>query len=118
MLCCDGCRVAIGDNDTDLEPDEFGGNLGDPLVAPLRPAVLDHDVSTFDPAEFAHPLHKGGGPSASGRGGTRPQKADSRRFRRLLRARGKRPGNRSKHRVHEKCDEISALHVPLRSRVV
>ena len=52
------------DNDIDLEPNELGRDLGEALVATLRPAILDRDSSAFDPAEFAQPLHKGGGPLA------------------------------------------------------
>jgi hypothetical protein len=32
------------------------------LVASFRPAILDRDGATLDPAEFAQPLHKRGGP--------------------------------------------------------
>ena len=51
-----------GDNDIDLEPDELGRDLGEALAASLRPAILDRDRATFDPAEFAQSLHKSGGP--------------------------------------------------------
>jgi hypothetical protein len=80
----------------------------------LRPsaAVLDCYGSTFDPTEFAQPLHKGGGPLASGRGRARTQEADRRRLCRLLRARSERRCDRSNDRALEKRDEISALHVP------
>jgi hypothetical protein len=34
------------------------------LVASFPPAILDHDSTTLNPAEFAQPLHKGGDPLA------------------------------------------------------
>ena len=61
------------DNDIDLEPDELGRDLGEALVASLRPAILDRDGATLDPAEFAQPLHKSGGPLARGRSRAAPK---------------------------------------------
>ena len=54
------------DDDIDLEPDELGRDLGEALAASLRPAILDRDGAALDPAEFAQPLHKSGGPWALG----------------------------------------------------
>ena len=54
------------DDDIDLEPDELGRNLGVAFVASLRPAILDRDGATLDPAEFAQSLHKSGEPWAVG----------------------------------------------------
>ena len=51
---------SVRDNDIDLEPDELGRDLGIALDASLRPAILDRDGATFDPAEFAQSLHKSG----------------------------------------------------------
>ena len=79
------------DDDVDLEPDELGRDLGVALVASLRPAILDRDGATLDPAEFAQSLHKGGGPLAPGRRRGRAQEPDGRQLRRLLRARRERP---------------------------
>jgi hypothetical protein len=36
------------DNDIDLEPDELGRDLGEALVAPFPPAILDCDIATVD----------------------------------------------------------------------
>ncbi len=84
----------MGDNDIDLEPDKLGHDLGEALGATLCPAILDRDSATLDPAEFAQPLHKSGGPLALGRGSARAQEPDSRQLRRLLRARRERPRRR------------------------
>ena len=79
------------DNDIDLEPDELGRDLGEALAASLRPAILDRDGAALDPAEFAQPLHKGGGPLAPSRRRARAQEPDGRQLRRLLRPRRERP---------------------------
>ena len=50
------------DNRIDLEPDEFGHELGETLVASLGPAILDRDITTFNPTELAQSLHESGGP--------------------------------------------------------
>ena len=52
---------SAADNDIDIEPDVLGCDLGGPLAATLRPVIFDCDGATFDPAEFAQPLHKRGG---------------------------------------------------------
>ena len=57
-----GLRGSVRDNDIDLEPDELGRDLGEALVASLRPAILDRDGATLDPAKFAQSLHKSGDP--------------------------------------------------------
>ena len=57
-----GTRASRRDDDIDLEPDELGRDLGVALGAALRPAILDRDRATLDPAELAQPLHKSGGP--------------------------------------------------------
>jgi hypothetical protein len=53
-------------NDIDIAPDELGRELGRAVGASLRPAILDRDSTTLDPAEFAQPLHKTGHPWAMG----------------------------------------------------
>ena len=40
-------------DDIDLEPHEFGCQRGQLLLLACRPAVLDHEVLSFDPAQFA-----------------------------------------------------------------
>src|SRR5262245_9161969 len=95
------------ENDIDLEPDQFGGNLSETLAAALRPANLNRDVATFHPTEFAQPLHECGEPLAldQGRGGA--QESDGRQLAGLLRARRERPRSR---RAEER-DELASLQV-------
>src|SRR5262249_43635668 len=69
------------------------------------PAILDRDVATVDPAEFAQSLHKCGGPFASGRTRAPAQETDGRHFARLLRPRRDRP---RRHRSAEQRDELAA----------
>jgi hypothetical protein len=40
----------------------FGHELGETLVAPLGPAVLDRDIAPFYPTKFAQTLNEGGSP--------------------------------------------------------
>ena len=96
------------DNDIDLEPDELGRDLGEALVASLRPAILDRDGAALDPAEFAQPLHKGGDPLAPGRRRARAQEPDGRQLARLLRARRERPRRR---RAAEQRDELAPFQL-------
>jgi hypothetical protein len=42
--------------DVYLEPDQLGHEVGEPLVLPFRPAVLQDEVLAFDVAECAHPF--------------------------------------------------------------
>src|SRR5262245_4478658 len=94
------------ENDIDLEPDQFGGDLSETLTAALRPANLTRDVATIHPTEFAQPLHECGEPLAldQGRGGA--QESDGRQLARLLRARRERPCG---CRAAKKRDEGAAL---------
>ena len=97
--------VAIRDNDIDLQPDELGRDLGVALGASLRPAILDRDGATLDPAEFAQALHKSGGPLARARRRVRAQETRWSAACRLLRARRERPRRR---RAAEQRDELAA----------
>src|SRR5262249_42292219 len=80
---------------------------GGAIAASLRPAILDDEVATFDPAEYVQPLQKGGDPIAMGRKRSRAQEPDGRWLRRLLRARRERPSGYS---AAEKCDEVPPPH--------
>src|SRR5262245_16233641 len=94
------------ENDINFQPDELGCELGEAFAASLRPAIFDRDGASFDPAEFAQPLHKSSGPLALRGGRSRAQESDGRQPRGLLRARRKRPRGRSA----EEGDELAAPH--------
>src|SRR5262249_32442203 len=95
------------DNNINLALDEFGGNLRGALGSTLRPAILDRDRTTLNPAEFAQSLYKSGGPLALSRRRGRAQVPDDRQLRRLLRARAERPRS---CRAAEHRDERAPLH--------
>src|ERR1700730_3219763 len=95
MLCREDLWGSRRDDDIDLEPDELGRDLGEALVASLRPATLDRDGATLDPAEFAQTLAKSGDPFASGRTRALAQEPDGRHLPDLLRPRRKRPRRRA-----------------------
>src|SRR5215472_15201926 len=70
----------------------LGSELGGPIAASLRPAILDDEVATLGPAEFAQPLQKSSDPTALGCGHRyRAQEPDGGQLARLLRARHERP---------------------------
>jgi hypothetical protein len=108
-----GC---ICDNDVDVKSDELGRDFLVTVIAALCPPILNRDVATVDPSEFAEPLHESGNPLAlDRRRGT--QKSDGRRPARLLCARRERP-----HGAAERGYEFSsfdvACHVTLRLGVI
>src|SRR5215469_4865145 len=49
-----------GNKDIDLQPHEFLCNLGKSLVLALYGAPFDHEILSFNVAEFAHALHERG----------------------------------------------------------
>src|SRR5262249_54843853 len=65
LLCREECG-SRRDNDIHFQLDELGSDLDEPLVASLRPAILDRDAATLDPTEVAQSLHKSGDPLAPG----------------------------------------------------
>src|SRR5262249_52034571 len=105
----DGCRLlgcedwwgVMRENDIDLEPDQFGGDLSEALAASLGPANLDREIATVHPTKFAHPLHKGGDPLTVCQRCARAQVPDGRQLARLLRARRERP----RRRRAAECDQ-------------
>ena len=60
LLCGEGWRGSRRDNDIDLEPDELGRVFCVALIAALCPAILNGQVTTVDPTEFAEPQNKSG----------------------------------------------------------
>ena len=85
---------------------ELGRNLGDALGMSFRPAILDRDGATLDPAEFTQSLHKGGGPLNKRRSAI-AQKPDGRQLARLLRPRGQRARDCC---TAKKCKEFAPSH--------
>jgi len=82
----------VGENDIDLEPDQFGGDLGEALAASLCPANLDRDIATVDPTKFAQPPNESGKQLAAARRRGRAQEPNGRQLAHLLRPRRERPG--------------------------
>jgi hypothetical protein len=108
LLCSQGWQSCLRDNDIDSELDELGRDLGETLVAPLSPAILDGYGSILDPTEFAQSLHKSSGPLAPRQSRGSAQESDGRQLRRLLRLRGERPRSR---RAADERDEIAPLQL-------
>src|SRR5262249_11845011 len=61
----------------------------------LCPAILNREVATVDPSEFAEPLYKSGNPLAVYRRRGDAQEPDGRQFAWLLRPRRERPCRRA-----------------------
>jgi len=61
---CRGFGLGLGglsagrDDHVDLEPDELGREIAEPLQAPVREPFLDHDRLADDVAEVAEPVAK------------------------------------------------------------
>jgi hypothetical protein len=87
---------------------ELSHELGEAFVASLRPAILDRDITTFRPAEFAQSLHKGSNPFPLARSRALPQEADGRQLRRLLSAHRDRP--RRCRAAAKQRDELAPTH--------
>src|SRR5439155_13428249 len=71
-------RASRRNDDIDLEPDELGGYFVIPLTSSFRPAILDREVTTLNPTEFAQPPHESSGPSAPGQRRARAHQPDAR----------------------------------------
>jgi hypothetical protein len=68
--------------DMDVEPDQFGSQVGQSLRLSLRPPVFDENVPALDISKITHPLPE----SRAGWRGTGRQVTDPRNLGRLLRA--------------------------------
>ena len=86
LLCREGCGGCHCDNDIDLEPDELGRDFCVALIAALCPAILNREVATVDPSEFAEPLNKSSNPLALNRRRRSAHEPNGRQLARLLRA--------------------------------
>ena len=78
LLRCEDRWSALRYNRIDLEPDEFGHEFGETLVAPFGPAIFNRDIATFNPTKLAQSLHESGGPFPLSRGVLSPEKPDGR----------------------------------------
>src|SRR5262249_33872444 len=96
----------VGDDDVDLESNEFSNDFRRTLQVSLSPAIFNLYRAVFDPTQFSQPLSKGCDPFARKRRRTGTQKPDERQFVPLLRARLKRPCSRAT----EKSDELAPPH--------
>src|SRR5262249_8038660 len=96
---------SIRDDNVDVEPNELSCQFGIALVASLCIPIFNREISTFDPAELAQPLHKSSDPLTFSRRRSGPQVPDDRQLPRLLRARRKRPRRR---RAAQQRDELAA----------
>src|SRR5262249_20328127 len=59
LLCRENCASCCN-NYIDIKPHKLGRDLGETLGASFRPAKFECNITTFNPAEFAQPLHKSG----------------------------------------------------------
>jgi hypothetical protein len=84
---------------------EFSRNLGGALAASFRPATLDGEVATLEPAKFVHPLVEGGQPWLKGNGIV-AEDPDGPQFA-FLGARRERP---SRRRAADKHNEFAPSH--------
>jgi hypothetical protein len=89
-----GPAGVVREDNVDLEPDKLSRDLGEALAASLAPPNLDRDIATFDPTEFAQPLHESSKQLAAPRRRGRAQEPNRRRLARLLRERRERPRHR------------------------
>src|SRR6516225_9955394 len=67
LLGCDHCCSSPRHYDVDLKLDKLVRDFGIAFAATLRPAILDRNGATLDPAKFAQSLHKSGIPLAISR---------------------------------------------------
>src|SRR5215470_2228899 len=66
-LGCDYCCSSPRHYDVDLKLDKLVRDFGIAFAATLRPAILDRNGATLDPAKFAQSLHESGIPLAVSR---------------------------------------------------
>src|SRR5262245_21435166 len=95
-----------GQDDINLERNQFGRKSGEPVELPLGISEFDHEVAALDVTEVTQSLTEGLRPPGI-RGQVLPQPAYSSDLGRLLGVRGDRPPHRG---AAEKCDELTPLH--------
>jgi hypothetical protein len=105
LLGGQGVMCASGQDDINLERNQFGRMGGEPLELPLGISIFNHDVATLDVTEATQSLAEG--LNQGGTGQVDRQVAYSSDFGRLLGARGDRPPNR---RATNKRGELPPPH--------
>jgi hypothetical protein len=103
-------RAARGQNDVRRKSDQFRHHAANVVVIAANPAIVDLHVLLVGPAQLLQRLPKGGiaslnfqiGLHSTGKHGDAPHSL------RLLRARAKRPGDRSRRRASEHRDEFAS----------
>src|SRR5262249_35751888 len=97
----------MGDDQVHLGTNQFGRQSGEPLVAPVGPAVLDVDGGALDITKVAQAQAKCLEPRGKRRWGRHSKESDPRHFARLQGARRERP---SGCRAAEQRYECAPLH--------
>jgi hypothetical protein len=90
LLGGQGGECASGQDDINLERNQFGCESGEPLELPLVRSVFDHEVAALDVTEVTQSLAEG--LSDGGRGRAAPKYAYASDLGRLLRLTGERRG--------------------------
>ena len=99
LLVSQGGGCGSGQDDINLERNQFGRESGEPLELPLVKSVIDHDVAALDVAEVTQSLKEGLSQGVSGQA-TR-QEAYSRDLGCLLRLDRERRGQHRRRPVEE-----------------
>src|SRR5262249_23226985 len=98
---------SVRENGVNFQADKLGRELRIALGT-IRPAILDRDGATLDPAERAQSLHKSSNPWIEYHRSVREQEPDRRQLSSLLRARRERHGDR---RAAKRDNEFSSPEV-------
>src|SRR5262249_11214725 len=98
-------RGSVRENGVNFQADKLGRELRIALGT-IRPAILDRDGATLDPAERAQSLHKSSNPWIEYHRSVREQEPDRRQLSGLQRTRRERP----RRRAAEQRDKLAAPH--------
>ena len=106
FLAASGCGRRRRDDDVDLQPDQLGREVGQPVEPTLRESILDDDVLALDPPELTQPFPErlAGTAVTGGRAGR--EEADPIDLPRRLRLGGERRGEEAEGA----SDEGSPVH--------
>jgi hypothetical protein len=104
-LGCERARCGDHDDHVNLMPDEIGSEIGQAIVAPLRPSLFDAHIPAIGSAHFRESPTEG--TQRSGKQSWRRATQESDNCIRLLRARPERPRHR---RTSNPCNEIASPH--------